>query len=77
MPLKSFNGLLPFKDGLGWLPFESSVVYLEDIEIGGSGGGGSGAWKDTAKVYAGDSVILIRQGSPSTPSRVMITSGKQ
>ena len=77
MPLKSFNGLLPFKDGLGWLPFESSVVCLEDIEIGGSGGGGPGAWKDSAKVYAGDSVILIRQGNPSTPSRVMITSGKQ
>ena len=77
MPTKAFNGLLPFRDGLGWLPFEQPVVCIENIEIGGSGGGGSGAWKDSAKVYAGDSVTLIRQGNPSTSSRVMITSGKQ
>ena len=77
MPTKSFRGLLPFKDGLGWLPFETPVVCIADIEIGGSGGGGASEWKDSAKVYAGDVVTLIRQGSPSTPSRVMITSGKQ
>jgi len=75
MPTKSFKGLLPFRDGLGWLPFECPVVCVEDIEIGGSGGGGASAWKDSAKVYAGDIMVLIRMGNPSTPSRVVITSG--
>ena len=75
MPISSFNGLLPFRDGLGWLPFECPVLCIQDIEIGGSGGGGSSAWKDSAKVYAGDSVVLIREGDFRTPSRVMISSG--
>ena len=73
MPTKSFAGLLPFKNGLGWLPFECPVVCLQDIEIGGSGGGGASAWEDHAIVHRGDTVTLIRQGNPSTPSRVMIT----
>lgn len=75
MPTKSFKGLLPFKGDLGWLPFECPVVCVEDIEIGGSGGAGASAWKDSAKVYAGDIMILVRMGNPSTSSRVMITSG--
>ena len=75
MPTKSFNGLLPFKGGLGWLPFESPVICIADIEIGGSGGGGASEWKDRAMVYAGDTVVLIRMGNPATPSRVVITSG--
>ena len=72
MPTKAFNGLEPFKEGLGWLPLGCPVVCIEDIEISGSGGGGSSYWKDSAKVRVGNTITLIRRGNPGTAARVKI-----
>ena len=75
MPLNAFNGLLPFKGNLGWLPLNKPVQCLADIEIGGSGGGGASAWEDHAVIHKGDIITLIWLGDPWTPSRVQITRG--
>jgi len=72
MPEKNFDGLAPFKDGLGWLPLGIPVMCNADITIGGSGGAGNSAWNDSVIVKKGDTVILTRIGNPATPSRVQI-----